>query len=230
MKSNVTARYFLLYSTVQTFSPCRGWRKCRRNPSSTSSSVSCLTDRPSRNWAGHHDAWGRVRLDRVATDWRVEADEEVPFAAEMTLEPKNLRSSASLSRCWTETERRAASERAVAGDDAGPLEDASWGFRSGYLTESSASALSTSSSSSSSFCFCFAFCFLRALRSFFDGPAGVEGTESSTSCGGSGERPSGSGEDVVAGVLLVFFFFFFYCVASDLENEMRQEIGLTNLL
>lgn len=55
----------------------------------------------------------------------MDADEVLPLAAEMTLEPKNLRSSASLSRCWIETDKSAASDCAVAGDDTGPLEDAS---------------------------------------------------------------------------------------------------------
>ena len=150
-------------------------------------------------------------------DCRFEGDEELPFAAEMTFEPKNFRSSASLSRCCTETDSNAANERAVAGDEAGPVEDASCWLRSGYFKESSASALSTSSISS--FCFSFAFCFFRAFRSFLEAEAGVDGDDaSSESGGGSDVWLTGCTEAVATALVAAFFFFFFYYAA--LQNRI----------
>ena len=188
MKLNVITRYFLLYSTVQSFSPGNGCLWCFLRLSAISSSVNGRAESPSRYCAGHHVDCGRVKLDRFATlEPRPGDDAEAPvppvFAAATTFDPKNLRSSASLSRCCSETARRVARDRAAPGAEVGA--EASCCLRSGYFIESSASARSTSSMPSSA-CFSFAFCFFRALRSFFDGPVrgcGVDGAGSSSGTG-----------------------------------------------
>jgi hypothetical protein len=90
------------------------------------------------------------------------------FAAATTFAPKNLRISASLSRCWTEM----ASKEKKRPDDAasedmleGPAVEL--GRKSGYFTESSANARSRSCDSSF---FSFALCFLSAFLSILEDP------------------------------------------------------------
>lgn len=109
MNDFVIPLYLLLYSTVHHFSSTASqtWRFCF---SSTSSFVKGRIDNPSRAFAAHHVDCGRVRFERCAPGFLDDGPAcpevfETLFAC-MTLEPKNLRISASLSRCASDTDRR----------------------------------------------------------------------------------------------------------------------------
>ena len=107
----VTPLYFLLYSTVHTFSPGRfNSHPCLRFLSSISSGDNALRDKPSLRWAGHQPVCGRVRLDLVKApprcfDEEAFEDDDVLFE-DTTLAPKNVRNSASASRFDKITDRR----------------------------------------------------------------------------------------------------------------------------
>lgn len=100
--------YFLLYSTVHHFS-WMDFQVCRFSFASTSSSERGRSERPSRPFAAHHDGCGRVRLDLTAGIF-FRLDDSPALVACTTLDPKNLRISASPSRWRRETERRSANE------------------------------------------------------------------------------------------------------------------------
>ncbi len=106
-----------------------------------------------------------MRVDFVAAAClRAAADEEPEtdaLEADITLAPKNLRISASLSRWANETWRR----DTKTGDSCEALVPCVDPLSSGYLRERAARALSRSSSSSFA---ALAFCFLRAFLSFLE--------------------------------------------------------------
>ena len=108
MNALVILLYFLLYSTVHHFS-CMEFQVCRFSLALTSSSARGRSERPSRPLDAHHVGWGRVRLDlRAGVFFRLE--DSPALVACTTLDPKNLRISASPSRWWRETERSSAKE------------------------------------------------------------------------------------------------------------------------
>jgi hypothetical protein len=110
--------------------------------------------------------------------------DELAFAAATTFAPKNLRISASLSRCCTDIESKdemSCVESALEGLFERPT--AELRRKSGYLRESSASACSRSCASSF---FSFAFCFLSAFFSVLDVPwIGVWGLVAGVKAGDS---------------------------------------------
>lgn len=88
----VTALYLRLYVTHHHFSPSVLFSHplLSLNASTSSSSIG-LNPNPSLSFAGHHSGFGRTRTDRAEAEAGVRVvrvEEE-----EMTLEPKNLRSS-----------------------------------------------------------------------------------------------------------------------------------------
>jgi hypothetical protein len=187
MNACVAPLYFLLYSTVQYFSP-RSTHGASEAFAAASSSVSGRKVSPSRSFAGHQFDWGRVRLDRWVVGCRRVREEDPGSFLEVdtTFAPKKRRISASGFRCESETDsslkhsswgRREG--RPFPFEDAGPPRDASRYLMcklsrprqrqprtmAAHLVDSSSSALSNSSFLSF---FAFAFCFFCAFHSFLE--------------------------------------------------------------
>jgi len=105
INSCVAPLYFLLYSTVQYFSPL--WSQGASEAlAATSLSVSGRSVSPSRSLAGHQSDRGRVRLERWTVGCRRALEEDPPsfLEAVTTFAPKNRRISASGLRCERETD------------------------------------------------------------------------------------------------------------------------------
>ena len=120
MNASVAPLYFLLYSTVQYFSPLSLLSQGVSGAfAAASSSVSGRRVSPSRSFAGHQSDRGRVRLERWTVGCRRALEEDADSFREvgMTFPPKTRRISASGLRCERETDNS--------------LKHSSWGDREG---------------------------------------------------------------------------------------------------